>query len=489
MGLRTCVSKTGFKYGIHQPVYNAVNLRRENWKQENYKINNFKNFPAGDVGVQAGEKGWVFEIPNAFPFMGTTFIQRSKADKGMDGREEKNLPSLKLENIDLDALPVSVKIALAQTSDDPDILKRLAESPDKLLREIVSNNPNLYDDLKRETVLIPGAQGASEIIGDHYGNGSTHIFEYLRSNSYLPWGHYAANMAHDAIRYKAGNLTQEDIKGLRHLYYQRIYVQLAQSLGVPLSSYGRRELNSKELEGLRKAVLGRINARSGELEFTASIWGQNFGYDFSPSGHKLHASHQQVHQQYALVPKSIPVFQNGANEKVSGNMPSYVQGDDVARFCEEYRKETGLNFFDTYINTIRSNRRMDGKEQPRDLIVHENKDTILFVPKAQRSPWELQIMTTDHTGNILEADVIARQALDESILIALKLLEKAGASLITVYEISKRFDDPDTDQHLMYCFSPRVPDSPAGWSELQDRWVVKHYPEDFAKKCRTLLPT
>jgi len=63
-----------------------------------------------------------------------------------------------------------------------------------------------------------------------------------------------------------------------------------------------------------------------------------------------------------------------------------------------------------------------------------------------------------------------------------------GARIITGIEYSKRFDDPDMDQRLLYCFLPRLPQSPGAFSEAQLRWINRHYPEDFAAACRTRLP-
>ena len=39
---------------------------------------NHRNFPAGDV--EEPDADWVYEIPNAFPFRGTTYISKSWAD-------------------------------------------------------------------------------------------------------------------------------------------------------------------------------------------------------------------------------------------------------------------------------------------------------------------------------------------------------------------------------------------------------------------------
>ena len=64
--------------------------------------------------------------------------------------------------------------------------------------------------------------------------------------------------------------------------------------------------------------------------------------------------------------------------------------------------------------------------------------------------------------------------------------------MVTTIEYAKRFagrldDEVDVDQRLLYVFLPRLPESPGGFSEAQLRWVIGHYPEDFAAACRDRL--
>jgi len=532
MAPRTCVGEAGrFIYGIHKASYDAVILRQNvvplnNGLPGKTMMTNRKNFPHGrTLEVNKGKNvnndngGWVFEIPNAFPFLGSTFILKGKADGAKFGGKHVDhfVPAWR---IDVKALSGPEKVFLAQESHDAELLKKLVRASfdvkdyksgepktiklkapairgisDKELYEVLANSTYLPDSFKRAMVLFPGAQGDSPVLGD-FTSADTNIFEYLRENSYIPWGHYAANMSHDCVRYKASKLTFADISGLRHLYYQRIYVQLAHELklsGIPT----KRQLTSIELENLRTRILDRISKiEPGELAFNASIWGQNFGFDYAPSGHKLHASHQQVHQQYALVPATTDYYTDGNNGEVQGRIPTYVMGDEVAAFSRQYDMELGTQgqFFNNYINALAANERMDVKKvigqsaKPRKLIISDADDVLLFVPKAQRSPWELQIMVNSNgAGNILELKEDTRKALDKAILMALKVLEAAGASMVTAYEISKRFDDKEKGQRLIYCFLPQVPGSPAGWSERQNRWIVSHYPEDFAEFCRKKL--
>lgn len=532
---RTCVSSSGeFIYGIHKPRFTASNLRENDYivtlghssDQATTSISNTDNFPPNSVHVT--DAAWVFEIPNAFPFMGATFIVKSNAEcmveNGNPFNRVKwyNSDSVSTKNLDyvnkqaIERLPHALLLTLAKTSTDPELLAKLArlccrfeydpgtEMPsgiiyektkkgelrpaisDRHLFELVSNNVFLPDSHKQQMVLVPGVQGKSPIVGQ-YAQGGTHIWEYLRENSYIPWGHYAANMAHDTVRYKIGSLTERDMIGLRQLYYQRIYVQMATEVGIVIPAK-RRSLTSYELEEVRLCLIDeieRLNKRGGDLPFNATIWGQNFGFDLSPSGYRLNASHQQIHQQYALVPSYVPGFKGGENHSSHSSICTYTHGDLLARFAKEYKEKTDQHFFETYLKAIRNNTRMDGRaNKESDLIFYEDENIIAFVPKAQRSQGEVQIMTKKRWGNIIETDSKARHSLDRAILIALKVLENLGAEMISVSEISKRFDSPDRDQRLIYCFFPKHPRSPGGFSEFQQRWIIGHYPEDFARACR-----
>ena len=128
---------------------------------------------------------------------------------------------------------------------------------------------------------------------------------------------------------------------------------------------------------------------------------------------------------------------------------------------------------------------MDGRtDREESLIVYEDERVLLFVPKAQTSQWELQLMTAAPVGHILEADAGTRASLDRAMWIAVTVLERMGARMITTIEGSKRFDSPDTDQRLLYCFLPKLPYSPGSFTEAQLRWISGHYPEDFAAACR-----
>ncbi|MFP4072270.1 MAG: hypothetical protein ACLFTB_09485 [Desulfovibrionales bacterium] len=538
--LRTCVSPRGsFVFGVHRPQYSVDNLREHDdltvlgTLPDGSDMTNHANFPEGDVTVDTGST--IYEIPNAFPFRGTTFIDSSWAEaraqdpgsirlhapagislaKTLQGWADEQGISPEVVDDLIGRLPAPVKLALATTSADREELIRLAEAScefitqkdgsllglryvddghgarpvihDHDLFEAVANNPYLPLQYRQVMVLRPGAQGGSEIVGEYTsGSGRTHIYEYLRGNSYIPWGHYAANFAHDAPRYQVLELDLEDMTGLRHLYYQRTFMRLAREIGVSAKDGA---LSVEGLEQLRRTVLDRLANEPfsrEKLTFTSTLWGWNFGFDFAPSRYRLHASHQQIHQQYALVPEKVEGLESGI-PGARGDLPAFGCGDLVAAFLREYRLKTGQGFFDDYLRALESNTRTDGREGESGLVVHEDANCLVFVPKAQTSQWELQLMTKQPVGNILEADQDCRKSLDRAMLIAVHVLGRLGARMITSIEFPKRFTDMSKDQHLLYSFLPRLPWSPGAFSEAQLRFVNGHYPEDFAAACRSVL--
>ena len=537
MNLRTCVTPSGeFVYGIHKPAYRVENLRENNfirplgWYRNFTPRDNRVNFPPGQVNVPQADP--VFEVPNPFPFRGVTYILKRWADQKAkdvskialppaprvsfmetlkDWADQRVVAASAIEDLFCD-LPDAVKLAIAETSTDPADLVALAEischflhskktgwpvglkyqadeaGRDRpviyypLLYEMVANNPYLPYAYKDVMVLRPGVQGDSEIVGEFPNLGSgTHVFEYLRQNSYIPGGHYAANSAHDAVRYRLADLRLKDMRAMRHLYYQRTYLRLARDLGVSIECE-RRTLSMVELEGLRRDVGNALATPEKQKRLTCnrSLWGWNFGFDYAPSGYRLHASHQQVHQQYAMVPVDFET--QGVGDL---SLKPYACGDLIAEFIDAYYQQTGASFFDAYIQAIYNNKRMDGEMGESSLIIYSDDHVLLFVPKAQTSQWEIQLMTLAPVGNILEADQAVRAAIDYGMLIAVKVLEAMNARLITVIEYSKAIDDPSANgQRLIYAFLPRLPESPGAFSEAQLRWINGHYPEDFAAACR-----
>jgi hypothetical protein len=119
---------------------------------------------------------------------------------------------------------------------------------------------------------------------------------------------------------------------------------------------------------------------------------------------------------------------------------------------------------------------------------------MLFVPKAQTSQWELQLMTLPAkdgslAGNIFECDGSLRRSLDTGILMAQKVLAGIGAKMVTSIEYPKRLNEKKAlRQPLLYAFLPRLPESPGAFSEAQLRFINGHYPEDFCAVCRRHLP-
>lgn len=537
MNLRTCVLPSGeFTFGVHRPGYRVTNLREGTGIEtlghlaEGEAVENRTNFPNGDVSVPEADR--VFEVPNPFPFRGTTFILERWADRIALDPSALFLPepspvslTRSLEDGGIaragrvfDALPEPLRLALATTSTDPGDLTRLADISCEFIRdpetgrptgivfetadngdvrpvvhhralyEALANNRYLPDDYKEVMVLRPGVQGGSQIVGDwRSGPPESHIFEYLRRNSYIPWGHYAANMAHDAIRYRIRDLSPSDVNGMRHLYYQRTYIRIADGLGLEPPAR-KRPLTITELESLRERILERLadTGNPPKLQFNGTLWGWNFGSDYAPTRYRLHGSHQQIHQQYALVPASIP--SGDAGDGAESLLAAYACGDLIDRFIKEYREETGKPFFETYVRAIRSNRRMDGaRDRTASLVIYEDDSVMVFVPKAQTSQWELQMMPLEPVGNILEADTPTRAAIDRAILATLRVIESMGGRMVNCSEYSKRFDSMEADHRLLYTFLPRLPESPGAFSEAQLRWINGHYPEDFAAACRSKL--
>lgn len=537
--LETCITPQGtFQYGIHKPSYCVTNLRQAasiedlGVTEDNVRVDNGPNFPKENISVIRAD--WIFEIPNPFPCKGRTYIDKEWADASAANPERIRLPqpepvslsaALQRNNIDQSLftdLPNPVLLALATCSTDPQDLQKLAELSCDIMKdgrtpiglrytrtdsgsyrpiihnhalfEAVANNHYLPDSYKIVMVIRPGAQGGSEIVGEWPQDGHSHVFEYLRRNSYIPGGHYAANMADDAIRYSIDALSSHDIKGLRHLYYQRSYIRLAEELAVNLPTglapNSSRVLTENELETLRLAVIAEVTTKA---DAPSTLWGWNFGFDFAPSLYRLHASHQQIHQQYAMVPDQVDCYHHGTRES-TGKISAYSCGDLVTAVIKEYQQENNRDFFADYRQAIAANRRMDDRSDLKaNLVVWADERVMLFVPKAQTSQWELQLMTLPAAdgslaGNIFECDQLMRQSLDTGILIAQKALAGLGAKMVTSIEYAKRVQgEIEFPQPLLYAFLPRLPESPGAFSEAQLRSINGHYPEDFAAVCRRQL--
>ena len=541
--LRTCVHPDGrFNVAHHRSSFPVTNLRQHRWIQavgchgDAIPVTNHENFPQGPVA--ADETEGVYEIANPFPFRGATYIGKAWADAKRRDPSAICLPAppaLSMtqwcrEHLTGDAasanhcgdwlrtMPEPVQLALAVNSTDPEDLIHLAEAagafvhepetgipvglryavrsdgvPRPLIRnpvlfEAVANNAHLPDAYKDVMVLRPGAQGGSAIVGEWQGGSGSHIFEYLRNNSYIPGGHYAANMANDTIRYRMDTLTMSDMIGMRHLYYQRAFVSLATMAGLK-TDFDQRSLSVKELEELRHDLLAVFKNPATGCQMTANgqLWGWNFGFDYSPSHYRLHASHQQIHQQYALIPRNAPAA--GSQDASVGVLSAYACGDQIHDFIGAYKDASGVDFFTAYTDAVLQNERTDGRTGGDcDLVIYRDANVIVFVPKAQTSQWELQVMPLRPVGNVLEADEGVRASLDRALWMALRTLGNMGARMVTTIEFSKRFDAGATGQRLLYSILPRLPESPGAFSEAQLRWIIGHYPEDFAAACRLNRP-
>ncbi len=534
--LRSCVHPDGtFLYGIHKPAYSVTNLRpgekisRLGSLQTGSFVMNDRNYPPGNIEVKSGD--WIFEIPNPFPFRGATFIDKVWADASADNYHKIRLTErvstsfssfLAQKSISLrfiEEMPRPLQLALATSSTDPEDLVRLAtvccefdedetgslkglvftEHPQKGrkpiihdhdLFEAVANNPALPDFIKTHMVIRPGAQGGSEIVGEWPADDTTHVFEYLRRNSYIAGGHYAANMADDAIRYSMKDLSADDMKALRHLYYQRTYLRMAEELNLDID-IKRNVIPVKKLEKIRRQVNAKIDSKSSF--HPATLWGWNFGFDYAPSDYRLHASHQQIHHQYAMVPEMVDTYRGDPNF-ACGTMSAFSSGDMITREIDYYRQINGHDFFKDYCEAILTNVRMDGRNDlESSLVVWEDERAMLFVPKAQTSQWELQLMTQkdengEFPGNVMETDTLYRASLDQGILMAQQALAGLGARMVTSIEYSKRIGKKDRHrQPLIYAFLPKLPQSPGAFSEAQLRFINGHYPEDFAAVCRRQL--
>ncbi len=535
---RSCVTPDGkFIYGIHKPAYSVANVRPSEkiailgTLDTGTPITNEGNYPQENLKVEKAD--WIFEIPNAFPFRGTTYIDKEWADASAKNYDQIRLPDRETVSLSdllsqesmatdfLEKMPRPLQLALATCSTDPHDLKRLAElscefdmdetgTPEGLrynelpgkgikpivhdhdLFEAVANNPYLPDSYKIAMVINPGAQGGSEIVGEWPADDSTHVFEYLRRNSYIAGGHYAANMADDAIRYSIRELSSRDMQALRHLYYQRTYLRMAEELRLDID-IERRLFSKEELEELRVEIL--TNLANGPLSHTSTLWGWNFGFDYAPSDYRLHASHQQIHQQYAMIPENIDTY-SGNPEQSKGSLSAFSSGDMIARVIDQYGQACNRDFFEDYFGSIANNERMDGRtDLESDLVVWQDERAMLFVPKAQTSQWELQLVTKKdsanrYPGNIIETDSSFRDSLDRGILMAQKTLSGLGARMVTSIEYSKRIGKKDRyQQPLLYAFLPKLPQSPGAFSEAQLRFINGHYPEDFAAVCRRQLPS
>ena len=109
---------------------------------------------------------------------------------------------------------------------------------------------------------------------------------------------------------------------------------------------------------------------------------------------------------------------------------TFCCGDLIHDCCTRYADETGQDFFSDYVQCIRKNSRMDGGDGEDSLILFEDEYCMAFIPKAQTSQWEVQIMTTTRAGNILELSTEARHSLDTAFYLIVKALHGIGVKLM-----------------------------------------------------------
>ncbi len=146
---RTCVGENGrFIVGNHEPEFSVKNLRDHEYYEQlgelcdGTKVDNQVNFPKQDLYEPNADT--IYEIPNAFPFRGTTYINSAWAD--VKARHPKSIgiqtpePCSFLKNVKdleppaaLDLLPHPLLIALAQSSTDPEELVLLAKKSCKII--------------------------------------------------------------------------------------------------------------------------------------------------------------------------------------------------------------------------------------------------------------------------------------------------------------------------------------------------------------------
>ncbi len=152
ISVRSCVSEEGkFVFGIHRPCFKVENLREHDYisclgaASDGTRVNNDINFPDKNIDVKKADI--IYEIPNPFPFRGTTYINSAWADKNAAAPEKISLPVrqkvhftedlkqwLNKKGLDgkdaddfLEILPQPLLIALADTSTDPEELAALAK--------------------------------------------------------------------------------------------------------------------------------------------------------------------------------------------------------------------------------------------------------------------------------------------------------------------------------------------------------------------------
>ena len=197
--VRTCVSKDGkFIFGIHRPCFKVENLREHDYisclgvTSDGIKLDNKINFPDQNIDVKKADI--IYEIPNPFPFRGTTYINSAWADKNAANPEKISLPvrqkihftedlqrwlgkkGLDIKDAEdfLEILPQPLLIALADTSTDPEELAALA----KISCSFIFNKNN-----KIPCGLVFKKDGKGDLLPEFNNH---ELFEIVANNKYLP---------------------------------------------------------------------------------------------------------------------------------------------------------------------------------------------------------------------------------------------------------------------------------------------------------------
>ena len=82
--------------GIHEPKFTVDNFRQKTIKDVlgrlpgGRPVENLTNFPKGKIRADAADR--IYEIANAFPFRGSTFINSAWADRKAERPETIGLP-------------------------------------------------------------------------------------------------------------------------------------------------------------------------------------------------------------------------------------------------------------------------------------------------------------------------------------------------------------------------------------------------------------
>ena len=209
MNLRTCIAASGrFIIGVHKPTYSVQNIREKDYIgplgefPDGSLVENHPNFPAGDITESNAD--WIYEIPNAFPFRGATYISKHVADRWALNPLDISLParpdmsftrtasqwfsesewSVEKKKSIFNSLPETIQIAVAGNSTDSEDLGLLAELSCEFTYDQSSKYPT-------GLVYIHDENGTRKPKIHNYA-----LFKVLANNSYLPDVYKAVSYTH-----------------------------------------------------------------------------------------------------------------------------------------------------------------------------------------------------------------------------------------------------------------------------------------------------